>query len=104
MPERAYHDGRLGEGTGTHKTQTRSAILEVDGGPPAGLGTVDFFEIDQQTTKLWPIFVTSPIIAHRDLSMDPRSAHLWQPISVEKTRPRHKTVQEKTTSGLGPTS
>ena len=31
-----------------------SAILEMDGGPPAGLGTVDLIEIGQQTTKIWP--------------------------------------------------
>ena len=29
-----------------------SAILEMDGGPPADLGTVDLFEIGQQTTKI----------------------------------------------------
>ena len=52
MPGRAYHDGRLGEGTGTRKTQIRSAILEFDGGPPAGRGKVNRIEIDQQRTKI----------------------------------------------------
>ena len=31
----------------------RSPILEIDRGPPAGHGTANRFEIDQQTTKIW---------------------------------------------------
>ena len=34
-----------------------SAILEMDGGPPAGLRTVDLFEIGQEITEIRAILV-----------------------------------------------
>ena len=81
-----------------------SAILEVDRGVPAGLGTVDSSESDQQTTRIRPIFAIFPNIAHHVFSTDLRSTRLGLSGSTEKTRRRHEIMQKKTTSGLDPPS